>query len=159
ASDPSLGSGPWNGSRTFVTSGVIRRRIGGSVEQTQGAEMTEYIKLRGTAAKVLVAIALGVVLTVAVENGQGGPAKVTVRPAAATHELLAAPPKAAPTLKLNGLSPELKQNFKKISGALQRLLEEVGIFYYFQHEGSKHKFETINDANARFLSVSAADSK
>ena len=51
--------------------------------------MAEYIKLRGTAAKMGVAMALGALLTGAVENAQGGAAKVTVRPAAATHELQA----------------------------------------------------------------------
>jgi hypothetical protein len=123
--------------------------------------MTEYIKLGGTAAKLGVAMALGALLTGAVVNAQGGAGK-PVRPAAVTHALqaqAARPPKGAPALNIKGLSPELKENFKKISSSLSRLSEEAGIFYYFQHQGAKHKFETINDANARFLSISAANAK
>jgi hypothetical protein len=43
--------------------------------------MAEYIKL-GTAAKVVVAMVFGALLTGVVENAQGGSVKVTVRPAA-----------------------------------------------------------------------------
>jgi hypothetical protein len=123
--------------------------------------MAEYIKL-GTAAKVVVAMVFGALLTGVVENAQGGSVKVTVRPAAATHELQAQAaqlPKGPPALKLNGLSPELKGNFKKIGSTLATLSKDAGIFYYFQHAGAKHKFETINDANARFLSINTANAK
>jgi hypothetical protein len=98
----------------------------------------------------------GALLTGVVENAQGGAAKVTVMRAAATRELQAQVPKGPPALKLNGLSPELKGNFKKIGSTLATLSKDAGIFYYFQHDGAKHKFETINDANARFLSINAA---
>ena len=70
--------------------------------------MAAYIRLGGTAAKVVVAMALGALLTAAVENAQGGAAKVTLRPVAATHELQAQVPKGPPALKLNGLSPGAK---------------------------------------------------
>jgi hypothetical protein len=124
--------------------------------------MAEYIKLGGTAAKVVVAMVLGALLTGAVENAQGGAAKVTVRPAAATHELQAHAAhglKGGPALNLKGLSPELRGNFRKIGTTLATLSKDAGIFYYFQHQGATHKFETIDEANARFLSISAANAK
>lgn len=117
--------------------------------------MADYVKLKGTAAKVGVTLAFLALLAGIAGRTGSGPAKATVTPAAAVTQpdaQVAQVLKRKISLRLKGLSPELKGDFRTISGLVSRLLEEAGIFYYFEHTTSKH-FLTSSGASKKYLAI------
>ncbi len=122
--------------------------------------MADYVKLKGTAAKVGVMMALLALLAGIAETTGPGPAKAAMMPAAAMPQPNAQGaqvPKGKIPLRLKGLSSELRRDFRTIGAALfgldSRLEEEEGIFYYFTHTTAKH-FLTTSGASKKYLAIS-----
>jgi hypothetical protein len=117
--------------------------------------MAEHVKLMGTAAKAGVTMAL-----LALVAGVAGDATGQATGMTPAAQVLNG--RSALKLKVKGLSPELKHDLMTIQtdfNFVSKLMEEEGIFYYFNHGGHGHRLLTVGAANATFLKISDANTK
>jgi hypothetical protein len=118
--------------------------------------MSEYGRLKVTAIRVGITMVFLALLAGIGEKIASRPAKATVTPAAEVTQPSAGVAqvlKGKVALKLKGLSPELKADFRVIGDDVSRLLEEQGVYYFFKHTDGGHTLLTKSDASKKYLSI------